>query len=105
MSDARETANCIIAVIGITYISEKIELQFHRHHSYFRKDFQMLLAIKEGIIYPPHHTLGQIKQQQNKNLSLISKIRKNWPLNPSYVVPLDNGVNSADPDQTSRQAV
>ena len=23
-------------------------LQFHRHHSYFRKDFQMLLTIKEG---------------------------------------------------------
>ena len=35
MSDARETA-----------ISTK--LQFHGHHSYFRKDFQMLLTLKEG---------------------------------------------------------
>ena len=25
-------------------------LQFHRHHSYFRKDFQMLLAHKKGEI-------------------------------------------------------
>ena len=24
------------------------KLQFHGHHSYFRKDFQMLLTLKEG---------------------------------------------------------
>ena len=33
MSDARDTS---------------INLQFHGHLSYFRKDFQMLLAVKEG---------------------------------------------------------
>ena len=36
------------------------KLQFHGHHSYFRKDFQMLLAVKKGEIYPPHRALGQI---------------------------------------------
>ena len=25
-----------------------MKLQFHGHHSYFRKDFQMLLKLKEG---------------------------------------------------------
>ena len=25
-------------------------LQFHGHHSYFRKDFHMLLAAMEGVI-------------------------------------------------------
>ena len=34
MSDDRETAN----------------LQFHEHHSYFKKDFQMLVAVKEDKI-------------------------------------------------------
>ena len=34
---------------------------FHEHHSYFRKDFQMLLAVKEGEIWPPHRSLlGEI---------------------------------------------
>ena len=27
---------------------ESANLQFHRHHSYFMEDFQMLLAAKEG---------------------------------------------------------
>ena len=39
MSDACETANV------------------HGHHSYFRKDFQMLLADE---IYPPHRALSEI---------------------------------------------
>ena len=34
MSDDCETAN----------------LQFHEHRSYFKKDFQMLVAVKEGKI-------------------------------------------------------
>ena len=32
------------------------DLQFHRHHSYFRKDFQMLFEHKKGEIQFPHHT-------------------------------------------------
>ena len=28
-------------------MSDARELQFHGHHPYFRKDFQMLLAVKE----------------------------------------------------------
>ena len=28
----------------------KCNLQFHGHHSYFRKDFQMLLAVKIGHV-------------------------------------------------------
>ena len=35
-------------------------LQFHGHHSYIRKDFQMLLAVKEEEISPPHRVLAQI---------------------------------------------
>ena len=35
-------------------------LQFHGHHSYFRKDFQMLLAHKKGEISFPHRALGLI---------------------------------------------
>ena len=44
-SDAQRTAN----------------LHFSRHPSFFRNDFQMLLAGKEGEIYPPHRALGHIK--------------------------------------------
>ena len=29
-------------------------------HTYFRKDFQMLFAVKEAEISPPHRALGQI---------------------------------------------
>ena len=36
MSDARETAIC--------------SLQFHGHHSYFRKDFQIVLSVKGGEV-------------------------------------------------------
>ena len=34
-------------------------LQLHGHYLYFRKDFQMLLGVKEGEIQPPHRTLGK----------------------------------------------
>ena len=30
--------------------SEILVMQFHGHHSYFRSDIQMLLAVKEGEI-------------------------------------------------------
>ena len=33
---------------------------FHGHHSYFKTDFQMMLAAKEGEILPPHLALGRI---------------------------------------------
>ena len=38
-------------------------LQFHGHHSYFRKDFHMLLAVTvmEGEIKPPYRTLLLIR--------------------------------------------
>ena len=42
---------------------ENFKWQFHGHHSYFRKDLQMLLATTK---------------QSKKN---ISKVRKTWPLN------------------------
>ena len=29
-------------------VLEQDTLQFHGHHSYFRKDFQILLTLKEG---------------------------------------------------------
>ena len=32
------------------YCRRNCKLQFHGHHSYFRKDFHMLLAVKEGEI-------------------------------------------------------
>ena len=36
------------------------KLQFHGHHTYFRKDIQMLLTLKEGHMYPPQRALGHI---------------------------------------------
>ena len=41
-------------------LDKNIILQFHRHHSYFRKDFQMLLTVKEDEIQPQQHALDQI---------------------------------------------
>ena len=35
-------------------------LQFHGHHSYFRKDFQMIIVGKVGHVQLQHHALGQI---------------------------------------------
>ena len=54
MGDARETAN--------------------RHHSYFGKDFQMLLTLKEGHTWPPQHALGLIiYTERNKKLKFCTK--------------------------------
>ena len=39
---------------------------FHGHHSHFRNYFQMLLAVNEGEVKSPHHSLGHIQQQQRK---------------------------------------
>ena len=41
--------------VGAVYSLPKVltapgDLQFHGHHSYFRKDFQMMLAHKKGEI-------------------------------------------------------
>ena len=47
----------LVHAVEATYV---LELQFHGHHSYFRKDFQMLLAHKEGEIQFPHRALGHI---------------------------------------------
>ena len=48
-------------VINLKIFSEipvmPVKLHIHRHHSYFRKDLQMLLM--KGI-YPPHCAPGQI---------------------------------------------
>ena len=44
MSDARATASCC----------------FPAKNSYFRKDFQMLFAVKEGGMQTPNRVLGQI---------------------------------------------
>ena len=54
MSDACETANC--SFTGITHIS--------------KKDFQMLLTLKESHTYPPQGVLGHIYEQQSKNNNL-----------------------------------
>ena len=45
-------------------------LQFHGHHSYFRKDFQMLLAANIG------HNVHSFHIATAKQTNLISKIRK-----------------------------
>ena len=37
-------------IFRIFEINFLFALQFHRHHSYFRKDFQILFAVKEGEI-------------------------------------------------------
>ena len=42
------------------------KLQFRWYHSYFRKDFQMLLAVNTDHVLPPHRALGQVLQQQTK---------------------------------------
>ena len=36
------------------------KLQFPGHHSYFRKDLQVILTVKEGGIQLPHPELGHI---------------------------------------------
>ena len=51
--------------------------------SYFRNDFQMLLAATEG-----KNIVHSVKYSNNKAKTLNLKIRKNGPLKPSYVVPL-----------------
>ena len=35
-------------------------MQFHGHHSYFRKDFQMLVGAKEGELLSPPRALGHM---------------------------------------------
>ena len=42
------------------------KLQFHGYHSYFRKDYQMLLAENEAEIYPPHRALGKYSKTKSK---------------------------------------
>ena len=44
----------------------QIAVSQYRHHSYFSKDFQMFLAVKEGDIQPSPFALGQTQQQQSK---------------------------------------
>ena len=48
-------------------------LQFHGHHSYFRKDYHMLLAVKEDEIQPPHRKLGQNSNNSKIKIFLQSK--------------------------------
>ena len=38
----------------------KLQFAVSWAHSYFRKDFQILLAVKEGDNKPPHRALGKI---------------------------------------------
>ena len=40
----------ISSEVRVMPVKLHFEVQFHRHHSYFRKDFQVLLAVKEGEI-------------------------------------------------------
>ena len=51
----------------------KLKLQFSRHQSYFRKDFQVLLVFNKGEIWFPHHALGHTKQHQCKQMSGIMR--------------------------------
>ena len=43
------TLNCYVHYVAfVSDTTLNCKLQFHGHHSYFRKDFQMLLTLKEG---------------------------------------------------------
>ena len=62
-------------------------LQFHGHHSYFRKDLQMLVAVRHRpCIASPLCTRSHISATKQK--IIIWKIRKNCPLKLSYVTPV-----------------
>ena len=40
------------------------------HHSYFRKDFQMLLAVNRGLVKSPHHAVrGGVAQLIGRQIS------------------------------------
>ena len=40
----------LVAIFDLVHDVEATTVQFHGHHSHFRKYFQMLLAVKEGEI-------------------------------------------------------
>ena len=42
------------------------KLQFHGHHSYFRNDFQMLIAVNIGYVLPPYYALGSNNKVKKK---------------------------------------
>ena len=65
------------------------KLQFHGHHSYFRKAFQMLLTLKEGFKYIASTACTRSHIATTKQKIIISNIRKNCPLKSSYVAPHD----------------
>ena len=46
--------------VKLQYADIAEKLQFHGHNSYFRKDFHLLLAVKEGEIQSRHRALEQI---------------------------------------------
>ena len=59
------------------------KLQFPGHHSYFRKDFQMLLAVNEGEIY--RHSVHLVTHSNNKTKKINFKNLR--PTKPIYVAP------------------
>ena len=71
-------------------------LQFHGHHSYFRKDFPDAVSEYErgNIVVAACTRLHLAKTKQKM---IISKIRKNCPLKSSYIAPCDKATNPPCP--------
>ena len=62
------------------------QLHCSRHHSYFRKDFKMILAVHKGKIHPP--SVHQITHDYIKaNRSSLTKMEKKLNTETSNVVP------------------
>ena len=63
-------------------------MQFPRHHFYFRKHYQKLLAVNIGNVKTPHHVLGHNLQQCHEGKNKIENRRKKFTTNTNYVAPL-----------------
>ena len=54
------------------------KLQLSRHHSYFQKDFQMLLIVDEGEMWSSHFALAHPHINNNEKINLNIGLKTPW---------------------------
>ena len=61
-------------------------MQFSGHHSYLKKDLQLLLAINEVELGSPHHALDQAKKINFPHTKKILTTKTDYIASPHLIV-------------------
>ena len=76
-----------VAICDLVHDVESIHLQFHSHHSYFRKDFQMLLAVMGVEVREVKYSLQIMFQvTHSNNKAKIINLKKSKKLTTKTIL-------------------